>query len=150
MASLIFTSKRPLILFVIFLIMLGGFGYGLLDQPRRVRQAFAGDMYHQRYSQADELLLRPSSVSLTPLGDLMVTDKMDKETVVAQNKLPFLVSGMLAHPYDLSMTALQDNENGVLLTPALSIYLSVDGGQLVIESCQPSDVPPPEMAGPAI
>ena len=48
------------------------------------------------------------------------------------------------------MTALQDNENGVLLTPALSIYLSVDGGQLVIESCQPSDVPPPEMAGPAI
>jgi hypothetical protein len=61
-------------------------------------------------------------------------DHNGNSMTVPATKLPFKVGGGKPEsPSDFSMTALGNSTNGVLDTPAVIIYLSIDGGKVRID-----------------
>lgn len=106
------------------------------QRPERTKEAFAGHLYHQRYEEAARLLRAPSSMAIGPDGGLVLVDEAGRRTVVPATKLPFVVGGHEApeHPGDFRMTALGPSTNGVLDTPAVTLHLSVDGGEVRLEA----------------
>ena len=105
------------------------------QRPERTTQAFVGHLSHERYEQAARMLLEPSALEVSSGGDLILTDDAGEVTVVAATKLPFLVAGGNdgGPDHDFEMTALGSSTDGVLDTPAVTLYLSVDGGMVRIE-----------------
>ncbi len=80
------------------------------------------------------MLRAPSSLEVAPDGGLILVDHAGESTAVPATKLPFIVGGHDGVPdHDFSMTALGSSTNGVLDTPAVTLYLSVDGGKVRIK-----------------
>lgn len=109
-----------------------------LERPLRTTQAFADHLYRERYEEAARMLRLPSALEVASDGGLIFVDKMGRSTAVPATKLPFVVGGHDARefPYDFKMTALGSSTNGVLDTPAVTLYLSVDGGEVRIEGVE--------------
>ena len=76
----------------------------------------------------------PSSIDVSQNGELVLIDHNGNSMTVPATKLPFKVGGgNPKSPSDFSMTALGNSTNGVLDTPAVIIYLSIDGGKVRID-----------------
>jgi hypothetical protein len=100
----------------------------------RTTQKFADHVYRARYSEAAEMLTAPCSIKLETDGGLRLVDRAGKSTVVPPGHLPFKVGGGRPDaPGDFSMTALGSTTNGLLDKPAITMYLSVEGGRICIE-----------------
>jgi len=93
-----------------------------------------GHLYHQRYDEAAQMLSEPSAIEVAADGQVTLIDHNGNRTNVPTAKLPFMVGGGTeAQPGKFSMTALGPSSNGVLETPALTLYLSLDGSKVRIE-----------------
>jgi hypothetical protein len=105
------------------------------QRPERTTQAFVGHLSNERYEEAALMLLEPSALELTSGGDLILTDAAGEVTAVPATKLPFLVAGgdEGGPDHDFKMMALGSSTEGVLDTPAVTLFLSVDGGRVPIE-----------------
>ena len=111
--------------------------YAWSDLPRRTTQRFAGHLYHQRYDEAASMLRSPSALEVTPDGSLILVDRNENATPVPAAKLPFIVGGREGGPEnDFKMTALGRSTNGILDTPPVTLYLSVDGSLVRIEAVE--------------
>ncbi len=111
--------------------------YSWFQRPKRTTQAFAGHLYHERYEEAALMLRAPSALKVESGGGLILVDSAGESTAVPATKLPFVVgeSGVASdHSSDFEMMALGSSTSGVLDTPAVTLYLSVDGGKIRIES----------------
>ena len=128
--------KYKVILFlVVFLVGVGALVYAWVDLPRRTRQAFAGDLYHQRYQEAAGMLRPPSSLRVDADGGLILVDSAGRSVVVPKVKLPFKVAGGGGGPeHDLKIMALGPSTNGILDSPPVALYLGVEGGEVTIEA----------------
>jgi len=102
-----------------------------VQRPERVTKAFAGDLYHERYEQAAEMLVAPSALELAEDGSMTIVDHAGQSTVVPAGRLPFMISGgREGDPGDFSMSAIQGD---LQATPFFHLYLSIDGGKVCIE-----------------
>jgi len=101
-----------------------------LQRPGRTTRAFVGHLSHERYEEAALMLLEPSALAVAAGGDLILTDDAGEVTAVPATQLPFLVAGGDdgGPDHDFKMMALGPSTNGVLDMPAVTLYLSVDGG----------------------
>jgi hypothetical protein len=128
-------TKNTRLVFVIAAIFVGlALTYSLLERPKRTTQAFAGHLYHERYAEAALMLQAPSALEVTPDGELILTDNAGESTTVPAARLPFIIGGHAGTlDHDFMMTALQGSKNGVLDTPAVRLYLCLDGGEVRIE-----------------
>lgn len=108
-------------------------------QSRRTTEEFVGHIYHQRYEQANHMLLPPSAIEVAPDGTLILMDQAGETTMVPASKLPFVVGGHDSpeYPCDFVMTALGSSTNGILDSPAVTLYLSLDGSEVCIEGVDP-------------
>ena len=81
------------------------------------------------------MLRAPSALFVVPDGGLTLVDAGGQSTSVPATQLPFVVGGQAVPQVacDFVMTALGPDTDGVLDTPAVTIYLSVDGGGVLIE-----------------
>ena len=67
-------------------------------------------------------------------GQVTLIDHSENRINVPPEKLPFMTSGgMQTQPGEFSMTALGPNNNGILETPALPLYLRLNGNKVRIE-----------------
>ncbi|MDG2382300.1 MAG: hypothetical protein P8N76_11565 [Pirellulaceae bacterium] len=126
--------KKPI--FVLVMVLIGVvLTVTWVERPKRIRQEFVGHLYHERYDSAALMLSAPCVIGLEPDGSLTLVDQRGNSTVVPATKLPFKVGGGdPQRPGDISMTALGRSTNGILHTPPVIIYLSVDGGKIRIEN----------------
>ena len=105
------------------------------QRPKRITQEFAGHLFHERYEEAAKMLRAPCAIRLATDGTLTVVDHTGTSTRVPAKRLPFKTGGGTQDDAsDFSMTALQGSTNGTLDTPAVIVYLSIDGGKVRIES----------------
>ena len=106
----------------------------LVHRPKKITQEFASHLSQGRYEQCAEMLQAPSSMELSPAGDLVLVDHAGNSMTVLKGKLPFKVGGGRSDdPSDFSMTALGESSNGILDTPAVILYLSIEGGKVRID-----------------
>lgn len=97
------------------------------EGPRKVREAFAGHLYHERYAEAALMLRGPSALEVAADGGLIVVDHFGESTVVPPENLPFKVAEVDQGPeHDLAMGALRDGG------PFVFLYLRVDDGKVRI------------------
>jgi len=126
---------KVILLVVVFLVGVGALVYAWVDLPRRTVQAFAGDLYHQRYQEAAGMLRPPSALGLDSDGGLILVDRTGRSIVVPGAKLPFKVAGGGGGPeHDLKMMALGPSTNGILDSTPVTLYLSGAGGKVTIEA----------------
>jgi len=105
-----------------------------VHRPKKITQEFASHLSQDRYEQCAEMLQAPSSMEVSPTGDLVLVDHAGNSITVLKEKLPFKVGGGRADdPSDFAMTALGESSNGILDTPAVILYLSIDGGKIRID-----------------
>ena len=106
----------------------------LVHRPKKITQEFASHFSQERYEQCAEMLQAPSSMEVSPTGDLVLVDHGGNSMTVLKDKLPFKVGGGRSDDSsDFSMTALGESSNGRLHTPAVILYLSVEGGKVRID-----------------
>ena len=106
-----------------------------IERPKRIRKEFFDHLYHERYEEAALMLNAPCAIELAPDGSLTLVDHKGNSTAVPETKLPFKVGGGEPKRTGVhSMTALGNSTNGILDSPAVIIYLSVEGGKIRIES----------------
>ena len=131
-------TKRTQYLAISILVVLAGvFAFSWIDQPRRTTERFAGNLYHERYEDAVRMLVPPSALVVEAGGGLAFIDKNGKTTSVPAVQLPFKASDVVNGPeHDFSMTALGPRANGILESPAVTLYLSVLGDEVVIEAVE--------------
>jgi hypothetical protein len=131
-------TKRTQYLTVSILVVLAGvFAFSWIDQPRRTTEKFVGNLYHERYEDAARMLVPPSALAVDTGGDLTFVDKNGRSSSVPVVQLPFKASGGVSGPeHDFSMTALGPSTNGILEFPAVTLYLSVVGDEVVIEAME--------------
>lgn len=109
----------------------------LVHRSEKITQEFAGHLSQERYEQSAQMLRTPSSMELSPAGDLVLIDYAGNSTTIPKDKLPFKVGGgQTKNPSDFAMTALGKSSNGILDTPAVILYLSVDGGKVRIDKVE--------------
>ncbi|MAB71179.1 MAG: hypothetical protein CMJ54_01590 [Planctomycetaceae bacterium] len=119
------------------LVGAGGLTYFWFDLPRRTRQGFAGDLYHQRYQAAAGMLLPPSALRVDSEGGLVLVDEAGDSTTVPKAKLPFkIVAGNGGPEHDFKMMALGPSTNGTLDSPPVTLYLAVVGERVTIEAVE--------------
>lgn len=105
------------------------------QRPKRITQEFAGHLFHERYDDAAKMLHTPCKMELASDGSLTLVDHTGNSTTVPAKRLPFKIGGGKEDDdSDFSMTALQGSTNGILDTPPVRLYLSIDGGKVRIES----------------
>ena len=105
-----------------------------LNRPKKITQDFASHLSQERYEACAEMLRPPSAIQVSPDGDLLLTDHRGNSVTVRATKLPFKVGGgQPDSPSDFSMIALGKDTNGVLDTPAVILYLSIEGGKVIID-----------------
>lgn len=105
-----------------------------VHRPKKITQQFASHFSQERYQQCADMLQAPSSMDVSPTGDLVLVDHAGNSIKVLKDKLPFKVGGGRSDdPSDFSMTALGESSNGILQTPAVILYLSVEGGKVRID-----------------
>lgn len=116
-----------------------GLTYSRFQRPMRTTQAFVGHLYHERYEEAALMLRAPSALEVASDGGLILVDNEGNLKTVLAAKLPFIASaGSDGGPdHDFQMTALGSSTNGVLDTPAVVLYLSIDAGKVRIQSVGP-------------
>lgn len=109
-----------------------------IERPTRTLQAFASHMTSGAYGEASSMLRAPSALDAGADGTLTLVDRAGAMTSVPAAKLPFKVGGRdsAKFPGATAMTALGPSTNGVLKTPAVTLYLSVDGGKVQIEGVE--------------
>ena len=79
----------------------------------------------------------PSALQLGPRGDLILVDHKGNSTTVSKTNLPFVVGGgRTESPEVHTMTALGERENGILKSPMVTIYLTVQGRKISIQSIE--------------
>ncbi len=106
-----------------------------LERPKRIRQAFAAHLYHERYEDAAQMLISPCAIRVDADRNMTIVDHAGATTTVPAERLPFKIGGGNPnYSSDFSMTALQGSRNGLLATPAVTIYLSVERGKIRIAS----------------
>ncbi len=106
-------------------------------RSNRVTEKFADHVYRAQYNEAAEMLTAPCSIELGTDGGLTLVDRAGNSTVVPPGQLPFKVGGGRPDaPGDFSMTALGSSTNGKLDSPAIIMYLSVEGGRISIENVE--------------
>ena len=126
--------KKSLLALAVLLVGIG-LTVSWIERPKRIRLEFFGHLFHERYEEAALMLNAPCAIELAPDGSLTLVDHKGNSTTVAETKLPFKVSGGKSkRPGVHSMTALGNRTNGILDSPAVTIYLSVEGGKIRIES----------------
>ena len=66
-----------------------------------------------------------------------IVDKNGKPTWVPRVQLPFMASGGVTGPeHDFNLTALGPSPNGTLQIPAVTLHLSIAGGEVAIEAVE--------------
>lgn len=84
------------------------------------------------------MLINPCAILLGPDGSLTLVDQQGNSTTVPATKLPFqLGGGETKRPGLHSMTALGNRAAGTLDSAAVTMYLSVAGSKIRIESVVP-------------
>jgi hypothetical protein len=112
-------------------------GFQLIDTPDRLTQRFVGHLSRSRYQEAAAMLREPSAIRLNSEGNLEITDRVSKITTVPSQRLPFLSGGgKLEKRCDFSMAAIQGDVNGLLNTPGIVAYFSIDRGKVRIDSVE--------------
>lgn len=129
-------KKNGLIL--VLAVLVGGVAVMTwLDQPRRLRSAFAGDLYHQRYDEAARQLQPPSGLSVDGEGGLVLVDRSGRSVTVPAEKLPFKIAGGDGGPpHAFKMMALGPDTDGILDSPPVTLHLRIDGWKIVIEAVE--------------
>lgn len=106
----------------------------LIQRPKRITETFVGHISQERYEAADQMLHFPSGIKVVSKEELTLVDCSGNSTTVSSKQLPFLAGGGKPNdPSDFSMTALQDHTNGLLNSPAVVVYLSIEGSKIHIE-----------------
>jgi hypothetical protein len=128
------TKFRKPILAVVLVLGVLYLATWLVHRSERTTQKFADHVDRGRYGEAAQMLTSSCSMKLGPDGGLTLVDRAGNTTVVPAGKLPFRVGGGRPDtPGHFSMTALGSSTNGRLDSPAIIMYLSVEGGQICIE-----------------
>ena len=108
-----------------------------LEGPEHVRKEFFNHLFNERYEEASLMLNASSQIELASDGNLVIVDHKGNSTAVPATNLPFIVGGGEPKASGVhSMTALGDSTNGILDSPAVIIYLSVEGSKIRIESVE--------------
>jgi hypothetical protein len=127
--------RTRLLLGAAVIVAVALFALERLERPKRVRSAFLGHLYHQRYAEAAAMLVAPSSVEHQPTGGLKVIAEDGTSKVVPASQLPFKAGGARSLADDqFGATALGPSTAGVLDSPAVSLRLSPDGDRVRIVS----------------
>ena len=130
-------NYKSLLLIATLLIVSIALLFSWSVQSKRTTEKFVGNLYFERYDQAAQMLLPPSSLEVDPEGGLLLTDRNGQKTNIPKLKLPFIVGGHDGGPeHDFQMMALGPSTNGILETPPVSLYLTVMGGQVAIEAVE--------------
>ena len=127
----------PFGLLALLVVIIGMSVYWWLDQPRRTTGAFVGNMYHERYEDAASMLQPPCAIQVKTDGGLAIVDQNGQSTSVPKVQLPFIVGvhdGDQDH--DFLMTALGPSTEGILHDPPVTLYLTLDGSEVSIESVE--------------
>ena len=131
------TTLKKVILTGVVLLVGITLAFWWSQRPQRITQEFAGHLSHERYEEAAKMLRAPCTMELADDGSLSLVDHTGALTTVPAKRLPFRVGGGKDDKAsDFSMTALQGSTKGILDTPAVIVYLSIDGGKVRIESVE--------------
>ena len=126
--------KKKLILGVVIFVGVCVLIAERVQRPQRIRKQFIGHLYQQEYDLAAQMLSDPSATEAADDGRVTLIDHNENRINVPPEKLPFMASGgMQTQPGEFSMTALGPNNNGILETPALTLYLRLNGNKVRIE-----------------
>jgi len=106
-----------------------------LERPGRTTSEFAHHLYSESYEEAARMLRSPSALEVASDGGLILVDRAGASTAVPATKLPFniVLDDAEEFPHDFKMIALGSSTDGILDTPPVILYLSVDGGQVHLE-----------------
>ena len=108
-----------------------------LEGPNHVRKEFFDHLFNERYEEASLMLNAPSQIELASDGRLAIVDHKGNSIAVPATNLPFIVGGGEPKQSGVhSMTALGNRTNGVLDSPPVTIYFSVEGSKIRIESVE--------------
>lgn len=119
---------------IIFFLIVTYAASWFVHRSERTTQRFAAHLNQGRYGEAAEMLCPSCSIKLGPDGSVTLIDRAGNSVLVPTEKLPFKVGGGAADgPGDFSMTALGTDTNGILDSPAIIVYFSVEGGLVCIE-----------------
>lgn len=125
------------LLSVIVVLVAVGLTLAWFDQPRRTTERFVGNMYHERYEEAADMLVSPSALSVNPDGGLLIVDRDGRSISVPRVQLPFLAGGHDGEEeHDFKMTALGPSTDGILHQTPVTLYLTVAGGEVVIAAME--------------
>lgn len=125
------------LLAVVVLLLAVGAGFRWFDEPRRTRQQFIGNMFHERYEEAAGMLHPPSSLSVDPVGNLVIVDRDGRSISVPKEQLPFKAGGFDRDQVGtFKMTALGPRRNGILRHPPVALSMSLVGDEVVIETIE--------------
>jgi hypothetical protein len=127
-------TSKIILFFVAFLLFTSCFILWRIERPKQLLQRFVGHLSNERYNEAAQMLADPCMISVAPDGGLTIVDHRGIKLVVPKARLPFLAGGGKPdHPSRFSMTALQGSVNGNIPPPVVTIYLSIKGGEVVID-----------------
>ena len=129
-------TKFLKVLFAMVLVLVAvGAAIFWFDQPRRTTEQFVGNMYHERYEEAAGMLLAPSALNVESDGSLVIIDRNGRSITVPKIQLPFIVGGHdHEQEHDFNMTALGPSTEGILHDTPVTLYLSVVGSEVAIET----------------
>ena len=128
--------QRVLLVFACLVLCVGS-TLSWIERPKRIRKEFFSLLFHERYDEAALMLDLPSALQLGPGGDLILFDHKGNSTTVSKTNLPFVVGGgRTESPEVHTMTALGERENGILKSPMVTIYLTVQGRKISIQSIE--------------
>jgi hypothetical protein len=134
--------RRKLLLAVAAAALLAAFVPWWLTGPRRAILGFVGDLTHARYVEAAARLSAPSALVRQADGSLSITDRRGNQVVVPAADLPFVVSGdgrvpspfeRLRGPAEVKLMAFGEAVAGVLLSPARTLVVRVDGTAVTVD-----------------
>jgi hypothetical protein len=131
------TNRSKLIFIAVVAIIGFAVTVELIQRPSRLRAQFIGNLYHERYDQAAEMLLPPSAIEASPDGNLTIVSHDRDSVTIPATKLPFMSGGGSSLKSDeFSVTALGPSTDGILHTPGVVLRLTLDGYKVRIVSIE--------------